>query len=56
MNEVTRIICAIEHGNSGAAEELLALVYSELWHLAAYKLSKEPGQTFLGYLETRKWI
>jgi len=46
MNEVTRIINAIEHGDSGATEELLPLVYEELRLLAAEKLSKElPGQT-----------
>ena len=46
MNEVTRIINAIEHGDSGAAEELLPLIYNELRRLAAYKLSNEkPGQT-----------
>ena len=46
MNEVTHIINAIEHGDSGAAEELLPLVYNELRRLAARKLSYEkPGQT-----------
>ena len=46
MNDVTRIINAIETGNSEAAEELLPLVYNELRRLAAYRLSNEkPGQT-----------
>ena len=46
MSDVTRILTAIEDGNSGAAEELLPLVYQELRKLAASKLAKEkPGQT-----------
>ena len=46
MNEVTRIINAIEQGDSQASEELLPLVYEELRLLAERKLSKEiPGQT-----------
>lgn len=46
MSDVTRILTAIEDGDSGAAEELLPLVYQELRKLAASKLAKEkPGQT-----------
>jgi RNA polymerase sigma factor (TIGR02999 family) len=46
MNDVTRILSAIEHGDSGAAESLLPLVYDELRKLAAQKLAQEkPGQT-----------
>ena len=46
MNEVTRIINAIEQGNPKAAEELLPLVYEELRVLAAQKMAQEkPGQT-----------
>jgi RNA polymerase sigma factor (TIGR02999 family) len=46
MNEVTRILSAIEHGNPSAAEQLLPLVYDELRKLAAQKLAHEkPGQT-----------
>ena len=46
MNEVTRIINAIEQGDRQAADELLPLVYNELRRLATYKLSREqPGQT-----------
>jgi RNA polymerase sigma factor (TIGR02999 family) len=41
MNDVTRILSAIEQGDSNAAEELLPLVYQELRKLAAAKLSKE---------------
>ena len=46
MNEVTRIINAIQQGDGQASEELLPLVYEELRLLAAQKLSHEqPGQT-----------
>jgi RNA polymerase sigma factor (TIGR02999 family) len=46
MNEVTRILSAIEQGDARAAEQLLPLVYDELRQLAAHKLAHEkPGQT-----------
>ena len=46
MNEVTRILGAIEQGDAKAAEELLPLIYDELRLLAAQRLSHErPGQT-----------
>ena len=46
MNEVTRILSAIEQGDPHAAEQLLPLVYEELRQLAARKLAREaPGQT-----------
>jgi RNA polymerase sigma factor (TIGR02999 family) len=46
MNEVTRILSAIEQGQPQAAEQLLPLVYEELRKLAAQKLAHEkPGQT-----------
>ena len=46
MSDVTRILSAIEHGDSKAADELLPLVYQELRRLAARRLSQEkPGQT-----------
>jgi RNA polymerase sigma factor (TIGR02999 family) len=46
MNEVTRILSAIEGGDPHAAEQLLPLVYDELRKLAAQKLAQEkPGQT-----------
>ena len=46
MNEVTRILFAIDQGDPHAAEELLPLVYDELRKLAALKLVQEkPGQT-----------
>jgi RNA polymerase sigma factor (TIGR02999 family) len=46
MNEVTRILSAIEQGDPHAAEQLLPLVYDELRQLAAQRLAQEkPGQT-----------
>ena len=46
MSNVTRILNAIEQGDTHAAEQLLPLVYDELRKLAVQKLSKEkPGQT-----------
>jgi RNA polymerase sigma factor (TIGR02999 family) len=46
MNDVTRILSAIEQGDPHAAEQLLPLVYDELRRLAAAKLAREtPGQT-----------
>jgi RNA polymerase sigma factor (TIGR02999 family) len=46
MNEVTRILSAIDQGDPRAAEQLLPLVYDELRKLAAARLAQErPGQT-----------
>jgi RNA polymerase sigma factor (TIGR02999 family) len=46
MNDVTRILSAVEQGDPHAAEQLLPLVYDELRLLAAQKLAQEkPGQT-----------
>src|SRR3954470_20539004 len=46
MNDVTRILSAIEAGDPQAAEQLLPLVYDELRKLAAQRLAQEkPGQT-----------
>jgi RNA polymerase sigma factor (TIGR02999 family) len=46
MSEVTRILSAIEQGDSAAAEQLLPLVYDELRQLAAQRMAHEkPGQT-----------
>ena len=46
MNDVTRILSAIEQGDPQAAERLLPLVYDELRKLAAQRLKQErPGQT-----------
>ena len=46
MNEVTRLLNDLDHGQSAKAGELLPLVYSELRKLAASKMAQEaPGQT-----------
>src|SRR5688572_33194291 len=46
MNEVTRILKAIDEGDAHAAEQLLPMVYEELRKLAAAKLVQEnPGHT-----------
>ncbi|MHC4627648.1 MAG: ECF-type sigma factor [Planctomycetota bacterium] len=46
MSDVTRILTAIERGDSKAADELLPLIYEELRSLAARKMSLEsPGHT-----------
>jgi RNA polymerase sigma factor (TIGR02999 family) len=46
MNDVTRILSAIEQGDRQAAGQLLPLVYDELRKLAAQRLAQEkPGQT-----------
>ena len=46
MSEVTRILNAIEKGDTRASGELLTLLYDELRRLAADKMSHEkPGQT-----------
>ncbi len=46
MNDVSRILSAIEQGDPMAADELLPLVYEELRKLAADRVGREaPGQT-----------
>jgi RNA polymerase sigma factor (TIGR02999 family) len=46
MNDITRILSAIEQGDPQAAGQLLPLVYEELRKLAAQRLAHEkPGQT-----------
>src|ERR1700757_4176669 len=46
MNDVTRVLSAIDHGDPHAADQLLPLVYDELRRLAKQKLAQEkPGQT-----------
>jgi RNA polymerase sigma factor (TIGR02999 family) len=46
MDDLTRILEAIEQGDRQAAERLLPAVYNELRRLAARKLAQEaPGQT-----------
>ena len=46
MNDVTRILTAVEQGDPHAAARLLPLIYDELRRLAAQRLANEPaGQT-----------
>ena len=46
MADVTRILNALEEGNTQATDKLLPLVYEELRRLAARQMSQEkPGQT-----------
>jgi RNA polymerase sigma factor (TIGR02999 family) len=46
VSDVTRLLGAIDHGDSKAAEELLPLVYDELRRLATARMAQEsPGQT-----------
>lgn len=46
MSDVTRILAAIEEGDSRAVDKLVPAVYQELRQLAAQKLSREkPGHT-----------
>ena len=46
MTEITRVLNAIQQGDTQAADDLLPLVYDALRQLAAQKLSQEkPGQT-----------
>lgn len=46
MNDLTRILTAIDQGDEKAANKLLPLVYEELRRLAAQRMARErPGQT-----------
>jgi RNA polymerase sigma factor (TIGR02999 family) len=46
MEDVTRLLSALEQGDPSAAGKLLPLVYDELRRLAAQRLARErPGQT-----------
>jgi RNA polymerase sigma factor (TIGR02999 family) len=46
MNEVTRILSALDAGDPQAAQQLLPLVYEELRRLAAAQMARErPGHT-----------
>jgi RNA polymerase sigma factor (TIGR02999 family) len=46
MNDVTRILSAIEQGDPHASAQLLPLVYDELRRLAAERMTQEkPGHT-----------
>lgn len=43
MNEVTRILTAIERGDPRAAQQLLPIVYDELRKLAAQRMAREAA-------------
>lgn len=43
MNDVTRILTAIERGDAQTSEDLLPVVYNELRRIAAHKMSHEPA-------------
>lgn len=43
MNEVTRILDAVQQGDSQAADALLPLVYEELRRIAAHKMAGESA-------------
>ena len=46
MSDITRILAAIDEGDTRAVDRLLPAVYQELRQLAARKLARErPGQT-----------
>lgn len=46
MSDVTKILSAVEQGDSHAAAQLFPLIYEELRRLAAHHLAQEkPGQT-----------
>ena len=46
MNDVTRLLQAVEQGDAEAVSQLWTLVYEELRELAAHQLAREaPGQT-----------
>jgi hypothetical protein len=50
MNDVSRLLSAVEQGDAGASEQLLPLVYDELRKLAAQCLTrrKTRGSTSRG--------
>lgn len=43
MNDVTRILNALQQGDAHAAEQLLPIVYEELRRLASYKMAGESA-------------
>lgn len=47
MSEITQLLRAAEHGDRGAPEQLLPLVYDELRRLAARRLRREDGPVTL---------
>jgi ECF sigma factor len=44
MSDVTRLLAAIDQGDSGATAELLPLVYDELRRLARAQMSNERAE------------
>ena len=53
MNDVTRILTAIEQGDGQAAEQLLPLVYDELRKLAAARMAAE---NYRNWKYARAWL
>jgi RNA polymerase sigma factor (TIGR02999 family) len=46
VDDVTQVLEAVQRGETGATERLLALVYDELRRIAAHKMAQEsPAQT-----------
>src|SRR5678815_5315075 len=46
MSEITHVLRALQHGDPGAADELLTLIYAELRRLASARMAREqPGHT-----------
>src|SRR4051812_11320905 len=46
MSDITRLLHALQQGESGAADQLLCLIYAELRRLAGAKMAREqPGHT-----------
>lgn len=43
MNNVTRVLEAVQRGDAGAIDQLLTLVYDELRRIAARKMAQEPA-------------
>ena len=43
MSDVTRILTAIEAGNTASTDELLPVVYEELRRMAARRMASEPA-------------
>lgn len=43
QSEITQLLCAIDAGDSKAADELLPLVYGELHRVAAHKMADEKN-------------
>ncbi|MGO9110712.1 MAG: ECF-type sigma factor [Thermoguttaceae bacterium] len=48
MTDITRIISAIDQGDPQTAEQLLLLVYDDLYKLAAEKMAQGKARQTLG--------